>query len=61
MNCEINEDDCASNPCVHGECQDGISEYTCVCSPGYTGMVLICTSVKLMILNISQIKSYNIM
>uniref|UniRef100_A0A674MY80 Notch receptor 2 n=1 Tax=Takifugu rubripes TaxID=31033 RepID=A0A674MY80_TAKRU len=37
VNCEINEDDCASNLCVYGECQDGINEYKCVCSPGYTG------------------------
>lgn len=37
MNCEINEDDCASNPCQNGECQDGINEYKCLCIPGYTG------------------------
>lgn len=41
VNCEINEDDCASNPCESGECQDGINEYKCVCSPGYTGMLYI--------------------
>lgn len=35
--CEINEDDCASNPCGNGECLDGINEYKCVCAPGYTG------------------------
>lgn len=40
VNCEINEDDCASNLCEFGECQDGINEYKCVCSPGYTGMFL---------------------
>lgn len=39
VNCEINEDDCASNPCEYGECQDGINEYKCVCAPGYTGML----------------------
>lgn len=38
VNCENNEDDCASNPCEYGECQDGINEYKCVCAPGYTGM-----------------------
>lgn len=37
VNCEINEDDCASNPCKYGDCQDGINEYKCVCAPGYTG------------------------
>uniref|UniRef100_A0A3B3ZAP4 Uncharacterized protein n=1 Tax=Periophthalmus magnuspinnatus TaxID=409849 RepID=A0A3B3ZAP4_9GOBI len=36
VNCEINEDDCANNPCTYGECHDGINEYTCVCTPGYT-------------------------
>uniref|UniRef100_A0AAY4E0N6 Notch receptor 2 n=1 Tax=Denticeps clupeoides TaxID=299321 RepID=A0AAY4E0N6_9TELE len=36
-NCENNDDDCASNPCIYGECHDGINEYSCVCSPGYTG------------------------
>uniref|UniRef100_A0A8C5KFT1 Notch 2 n=1 Tax=Jaculus jaculus TaxID=51337 RepID=A0A8C5KFT1_JACJA len=35
--CEINFDDCASNPCVHGACVDGINRYSCVCAPGYTG------------------------
>uniref|UniRef100_A0A673CQ13 Notch receptor 2 n=1 Tax=Sphaeramia orbicularis TaxID=375764 RepID=A0A673CQ13_9TELE len=38
VNCEINEDDCASNPCEYGECHDGINEYVCVCTPGYTGV-----------------------
>ncbi|KAJ7332389.1 hypothetical protein JRQ81_014569 [Phrynocephalus forsythii] len=35
--CGINIDDCASNPCVHGNCSDGIASYNCVCDPGYTG------------------------
>nr|XP_020640280.1 protein crumbs homolog 1 [Pogona vitticeps] len=35
--CEINIDDCTSNPCVHGNCSDGITLYKCVCDPGYTG------------------------
>lgn len=35
--CEINFDDCASNPCVHGACLDGVNRYSCVCSPGFTG------------------------
>uniref|UniRef100_A0A8C2AFT3 Notch receptor 2 n=1 Tax=Cyprinus carpio TaxID=7962 RepID=A0A8C2AFT3_CYPCA len=37
VNCEINHDDCASNPCQHGTCEDGINEYKCVCKPGFTG------------------------
>ncbi|KAK2106698.1 hypothetical protein P7K49_016212, partial [Saguinus oedipus] len=36
VNCEINFDDCTSNPCVHGICMDGINHYSCVCSPGFT-------------------------
>ncbi|KAG8517651.1 Neurogenic locus notch protein 2, partial [Galemys pyrenaicus] len=37
VNCEINFDDCASNPCVNGACLDGVNRYSCVCSPGFTG------------------------
>lgn len=37
-NCEVNEDDCASNPCEYGDCIDEINGYKCMCHPGYTGM-----------------------
>lgn len=37
VNCEVNPDDCASDPCIHGVCQDGIDRYDCVCQPGFTG------------------------
>jgi len=30
-------DDCASNPCQHGNCVDMLVGYRCECSPGYTG------------------------
>ena len=33
--CDVNIDECASQPCVNGAtCQDGINSYTCQCSPG---------------------------
>lgn len=35
--CEINIDDCQTNPCHHGTCQDGVDEYICLCEDGYTG------------------------
>lgn len=40
-NCEINFDDCASNPCDYGICKDGINRYDCVCKPGFTGKILL--------------------
>jgi len=30
-------DDCASNPCQHGQCQDKLNNYTCTCDEGWTG------------------------
>lgn len=37
-NCEVNIDDCANNACANGAtCIDGIQEYTCDCSPEWTG------------------------
>ena len=37
--CEINIDECATNPCKNGaECEDGIAKYTCKCQPGFTGL-----------------------
>ena len=35
--CEINIDECGDDPCLHGECLDGIANYTCNCEPGYDG------------------------
>lgn len=35
--CEINIDECASDPCINGNCIDGINAYSCECSPGYEG------------------------
>ncbi|XP_023158448.1 protein crumbs isoform X2 [Ceratitis capitata] len=35
-NCEININECETNPCgKHGTCNDGIGTYTCECDPGF--------------------------
>jgi len=36
-NCEVEIDECESDPCVHGECKSSPGSYTCICDPGYTG------------------------
>ena len=38
MDCDINSDDCSSNPCVNGKCVDGVNRYDCECSKGYWGV-----------------------
>ena len=36
--CEINIDDCEDNDCENNStCVDGINNYTCMCSPEYSG------------------------
>lgn len=38
-NCEVNINECESNPCSkHGTCNDGIGTYTCECDPGFEGV-----------------------
>ena len=35
--CATNIDDCATSPCVNGDCADKINSYKCTCHPGWTG------------------------
>lgn len=37
--CAENINNCDPDPCHHGECQDGIDSYTCICNPGYMGAI----------------------
>ena len=30
-------DECASQPCVNGKCEDKVNGFECQCEPGYTG------------------------
>uniref|UniRef100_A0A8D1Q859 Protein crumbs homolog 1 n=1 Tax=Sus scrofa TaxID=9823 RepID=A0A8D1Q859_PIG len=36
--CELDVDECLSNPCFHGNCSDSVAAYHCTCEPGYTGV-----------------------
>lgn len=31
-------DECASSPCLHGNCSNGYLQYMCICEPGYKGV-----------------------
>lgn len=35
--CEIDINECYSDPCHYGTCKDGLASFTCYCHPGYTG------------------------
>lgn len=36
-NCELDIDECAASPCVHGTCTDLVAHYECTCEPGWGG------------------------
>lgn len=37
-NCEINVNECASSPCLHGgSCQDAVGGYVCFCARAWEG------------------------
>ncbi|XP_012279925.1 protein eyes shut isoform X2 [Orussus abietinus] len=39
INCEINWDDCWSNPCLNGgTCNDAVAMYNCTCTEGFVGV-----------------------
>ena len=35
--CDVDVDECASNPCVNGRCNNLEGRFTCECEPGYHG------------------------
>ncbi|KAM6985160.1 protein crumbs homolog 2a [Aplochiton taeniatus] len=35
--CEVDTDDCAPAPCLHGMCRDFLAGFECKCHPGWTG------------------------
>ncbi|XP_066531702.1 von Willebrand factor D and EGF domain-containing protein [Hoplias malabaricus] len=37
--CETDVNDCRSNPCLRGECVDGLNSFTCNCPEGFTGVI----------------------
>lgn len=38
INCEINWDECWSDPCLNGgTCNDGVATYNCTCVDGFVG------------------------
>ena len=34
----IDIQECESSPCINGSCHDGVNNYTCECTPGFTGV-----------------------
>nr|XP_015218369.1 PREDICTED: protein eyes shut homolog [Lepisosteus oculatus] len=36
--CEINVNECSSNPCLNGYCYDVVGGFYCLCNPGFAGV-----------------------
>ena len=31
--------ECSSDPCIYGNCKDGVNSYSCSCEAGFTGVL----------------------
>ncbi|XP_030623800.1 protein crumbs homolog 2a [Chanos chanos] len=38
QSCELETDECGSQPCLHGMCHDHLAGFDCTCDAGYTGL-----------------------
>ena len=50
---EFDGDSCESNPCIYGNCVDGVYRYNCICDHGYIGVN--CESILTFLLILEQI------
>ena len=61
VNCDVDEDDCASSPCQNGgRCEDAFHSFTCACPDGFTGKSTLLDKLKKYIFISKLIKSMHI-